>query len=139
MADVQAYIDNSELSAALTIALASGQAAAIGVIIPDVTMEVRGYVRVRNTLGPAGTVPQELKTAAIDIMIYRIANRLRKNAIAKDKKTDYDASVEKLDKVAAGDFKVSAPVTATTDVTSAPGPSFEVPHHRFGWDKERGV
>ena len=55
-------------------------------MISDVTAEVRGYVRRRNTLGQSGTLPKELKNAAIDIIIYRAANRLRKKAIAEDKK-----------------------------------------------------
>ena len=92
--DVLASINNSELTAALNTALAAGQDNPLDTLIPDVTAEVRGYVRRRNTLGQSGTLPQELKNAAIDIIIYRTANRLRKKAIAEDKKPDNDQALK---------------------------------------------
>ena len=98
--DVLASINNPELSAALNTALASGQDNPLDTLIADVTAEVRGYARRRNTLGPSGTLPQELKNAAIDIIIYRSANRLRKKAIAEDKKADNDLALRKLQGVA---------------------------------------
>ena len=101
--------------------------------------EVRGHVRRRNTLGPTGTLPQELKNAAIDIIIYRAANRLRKKAIAEDKKADNDQALRKLEGAAEGSVAVSAPDNPTTEVTSAPAPHFEKARRRFGWDEERGV
>lgn len=84
--DILASINNPELTAALNTAPASGQDNILDTLISDVTAEVRGYVRRRNTLGQSGTLPQELKNAAIDIIIYRAANRLRKKAIAEEKK-----------------------------------------------------
>jgi len=139
-ADVLAYVNNAELTTVLTASLANGQAAPLSVILPDVTMEVRGYCRVRNTLGPAGTIPQELKTAAIDIVLYRVFKRIRKTAAAKEAKPDYDDAMKKMERVASGELKISVPLTPTTDVTSAPGPSFECPpRHGFGYEEERGI
>jgi phage gp36-like protein len=137
--DVLASINNSELAAALSTALASGQDNPLDTLLPDVTAEVRGYVRRRNTLGLSGTLPQELKNAAIDIIIYRAANRLRKKAIAEDKKADNDLALRKLEGEADGAVAVSAPDNPTTEVTSAPAPHFEQPRRKFGWDEERGV
>jgi phage gp36-like protein len=96
-------------------------------------------VRRRNTLGPGGTLPQELKNAAIDIIIYRTANRLRKKAIAEDKKADNDEGLRKLQAVAEGRVAVSAPDNPTTEVTSAPGPRMAKARREFGWDEERGI
>jgi phage gp36-like protein len=138
-ADVLASINNSELTAAISAALASGQDNPLDTLLPDVTAEVRGYVRRRNTLGPTGTLPQELKNAAVDIIIYRAANRLRKKAIAEDKKPDNDQALKKLEAVAEGNLAVSAPDNPTTEITSAPGPHFEETHRQFGWEQERGI
>jgi phage gp36-like protein len=137
--DVLASINNPELTAALNTALASGQSNPLNTLIPDVTAEVRGYVRRRNTLGPAGTLPQELKNAAIDIIIYRAANRLRKTAFAADKKGDNDLALRKLEAVANGEIAISAPDNPTSEITSAPAPHFERPRREFGWDQERGI
>jgi phage gp36-like protein len=137
--DVLASINNSELTAAITTALASGQDNPLDTLLPDVTAEVRGYVRRRNTLGPTGTLPQELKNAAIDIIIYRAANRLRKKAVAEDKKPDNDQALRKLEGVADGSIAVSVPDNPTTEVTSAPAPHFEKARRQFGWDEERGI
>lgn len=137
--DVLASINNSELTAALNAAIASGQDNPLNTLIPDVTAEVRGYVRRRNTLGQTGTLPQELKNAAIDIIIYRTANRLRKKAIAEDKKPDNDQALQKLEAVAEGAVAVSAPDNPTTEVTSAPRPHVEPMHREFGYDEERGI
>jgi phage gp36-like protein len=138
--DVLASINNSELTAALNAALAIGQDNPLDTLIPDVTAEVRGYARRRNTLGQSGTLPAELKNAAIDIIIYRTANRLRKTAIAGDKKADNDQALRKLQGVADGKVAVSAPDNPTTEVTSAPGPRFERPRSEgFGYEEERGI
>jgi phage gp36-like protein len=137
--DVLASINNSELTAALNTALASGQDNPLDTLLPDVTAEVRGYVRRRNTLGQPGTLPQELKNAAIDIIIYRTANRLRKTAVAGDKKADNDEALRKLQGVAEGTVAVSAPDSPTTEVTSAPGPHVTRERRDFGWEEERGL
>lgn len=137
--DVLASINNSELTSALTTALASGQSNPLDTLIADVTAEARGYVRRRNTLGPTGTLPQELKNAAIDIIIYRAANRLRKKAVAEDKKPDYDAALKKLLAVANGTVAVSAPDNPTSESTSAPAPHVQERRLDFGREEERGI
>jgi phage gp36-like protein len=137
--DILASINNAELTAALNTAIAAGQENPLDTLIPDVTAEVRGYVRRRNTLGLAGTLPQELKNAAVDIIIYRAACRLRKKAIAEDKKADSDQALLKVAGVADGTVAVSAPDSPTTEVTSAPAPQFDHEPRRFGWNQERGI
>jgi phage gp36-like protein len=137
--DVLASINSPELTAALNTALAAGQGNPLDTLMADVTTEVRGYVRRRNTLGQPGTLPGELKNAAIDIIIYRAANRLRKKGIAGDKKADNDQALKKLQAVADGSLAVSAPDNPTTEVTSAPGPHFERMRREFGREEERGI
>jgi phage gp36-like protein len=138
--DLQASINDTELETLLNTAIASGQPDPTTILIPDVTVEVRGYVRRRNTLGPTGMIPQELKDAAIDIICYRCAQRIGGSEAAKNWKARNDEAVKKLDKVAGGEIYVSAPDTPTTEMTSAPGPAMP-PHvpRRFGYDEERGI
>ena len=138
LADVQASINNSELTAALSTALAGGQAAPLTVLIPDVTLQVRGYCANRNTLGPDGTVPQELKNAAIDIIIYRAACRV--NKAMTEKKPAFDAAMQMLKDVSSGAMKISVPIAPTVVVTSAPSPAMP-PYVRrdFGYNEERGI
>lgn len=46
-------------------------------LITDVTEEVRGYLTARYDLGSSQTgVPSDLRTAAIDIIIYRLTKRV---------------------------------------------------------------
>jgi phage gp36-like protein len=137
--DVLASINSAELTAALNTALAAGQENPLDILIPDVTTEVRGYVRRRNTLGQTGALPGELKNAAIDIIIYRTANRLRKKGIAEDKKADNDRALQKLQAVADGSLAVSAPDNPSTEVTSAPSPHFDRARREFGREEERGI
>jgi phage gp36-like protein len=137
--DVLASINNAELTAALTVQLAPAQPSPLLKLIPDVTEFVRGYCRVRNTLGLAGTLPQELKNPAIDIIIYRVAKRVRKSAVAKEAKPDADDAMETLKAVASGNFAISAPTVATDTISGGSSPAVETPHRRFGYDEERGI
>lgn len=135
--DVLASVNNSELTAAIATLIASGQASPLTILIPSVSERVRSYCRRRNTVGPAGTIPLELKDAAIDIIIYRCACRV--NCAVVQKKPPYDESIKMLKDVASGEMGISAPLTATTDVTSAPSPRIQEKHHNFGQRKERGI
>jgi phage gp36-like protein len=136
--DVLASINNAELTAAISTAIAQGQVSPLTVLMPDVIQEVRGYVRRRNTLGPDGAIPAELKNAAIDIIIYRCACRVNKAADAK--KPMNDIALQKLAAVAKGDLRVSAPDCPTTESTQAEGPAMPTHVRReFGWDQERGI
>lgn len=139
-ADLQNAVNDSELEALLNTALANGQSDPTAAVLADVTGDVRGYVRRRNTLGPAGTIPSEVKLAAVDIAAYRIASRVSNSDTAKAWKQAHDDGIKKLEGVAKGEIYVSAPLTPTTDVTSAPLPQTGEPrNHGFGYEQERGL
>jgi len=139
--DVENYINDSEFQANLSTATTNTQTVAgiIASVLSDVTMEVRGYCRKRNTLGAVGTIPGELKNAAIDLVLYYITKRVSGATAAKARKDDYDNAITKLKAVASGDILISAPLVASTEVTSAPSPNIEQKHHHFGYNKERGI
>lgn len=137
-ADVLASVNNSELTAAINTLVASGQASPLTILIPSVSERVRSYCRRRNTVGPAGTIPLELKDAAIDIIIYRCACRV--NSAVVEKQKPYNDAMKMLKEVASGEMAISAPLTQTTDVTSAPSPQIQPRHSEgFGYKKERGI
>lgn len=140
--DILASLNNSEFQTLITTALASMQPDPTTVLIPDVTEEVRGYVRggPGNVLGAEGTVPRELKNAAIDILLYRLSCRVSNSDMQKAFKPNNDLAIEKLEKVAKGIIRVSAPLTLTTTTTSAPSPQIgESRRHGFGYEEERGL
>jgi hypothetical protein len=141
-ADIQASVNDSEFEALLDTALSGGQSDPTTVLIPDVTNQVRGYIRAGsgNVLGPDGTIPSELKNAAVDLIVYRVARRISNSDTAKAWKGPADDAREMLKDVANGLIKVSAPITITTTLTSAPAPAIGEPRrHGFGYDAERGV
>ena len=136
-ADVQNALNQDELA---VFQSAGGNAGApLTGLIADVTDEVRGYCRRRNTLGLDGTLPRELKNPAIDIVLYRLMKRVSGASGTEGRRKDHDSAIETLQKVATGEFLISAPLTASTSVTSAPSPHFAEKHHEFGRKKERGI
>lgn len=140
-ADVQNSINDSELEANLGIAQASGQTAAaiITAIIADVSAEIAGYCRAVGPIGPAGTIPQELKNAAIDIILYRVCGRVSGATAANARKKSHDDAMAVLAKVPTRLFFISSPVTLGTTSTAVTIPSIQPrPSEGFGYRKERG-
>ena len=136
-ADVQNALNQDELA---VMQSAGGNAGApLTGLIADATDEVRGYCRRRNTLGADGTIPRELKNPAIDLVIYRLMKRVSGASGTEGRRKDHDSAIETLQRVATGEFLISAPLTPTTSVTSAPSPQIAEKHHRFGYNKERGI
>lgn len=76
----------AEVDAARTAALALGEPDPVPGIIEQVVREVRGYVAncPRNTLGPAGTIPDELLGQAINRIRFEAATRIPGGALMDD-------------------------------------------------------
>ncbi|MFA5258175.1 MAG: hypothetical protein WC360_08490, partial [Opitutales bacterium] len=96
-------------------------------IIADVAQRVRAEVRANNgnTLDPpAGTVPPELRGAAIALIIEAAQARLPSLALSADQARLANAARALLKRVAAGDVGISpgesAPGGDDDDVVSAP-------------------
>lgn len=138
--DVANSINSAEMTTLISMV---GNVDPDSTIIPDTIAEARGYCRARVTLGPPNTVPQEIKLKVIDLIIYRLAKRFGSAPLAEKYKAAAEAATALLEKVSSGAFKVSEPMIPTSDVTSAPAPSFHQHDHdrprHFGWDAERGI
>ena len=130
--DVLAVLNSSELTAYQQFRPAAGQSDPLATTIGQVTALAQGYIRRRHTLDAGGGIPQSLVGDMAAIVAYRLL--LRCNAKPSDaRKATHDLAMETLAKVASGEIGIEAPVTPTTEVTSAPAPSISRhKHHRPG-------
>lgn len=125
--DVKTRLSGDELTLLQTKALSSGQADPLAAIIAAVTDFVRGYIAVKYQLGADGTLPRELKDAAIAIVRWRLIGRLaagQQGAISgsehrEKEKTDAIALLQSLTK---GEFAIEQPDPLSSEViATTPG------------------
>ncbi len=104
-ADIKASLNEQELEA-YRARIANGDSDPVSSLISDVTAEVRGYVGTAWPLESSG-IPQSLKNAAIDIIIYRLCKRVHVEG-AEQRKPPADDAVEHLRRVADGKHSVDS-------------------------------
>ncbi|MFA6289936.1 MAG: hypothetical protein WC661_21340 [Opitutaceae bacterium] len=133
-ADIADGVNGPVLAAARTAALKAAQPDPLPTELARVTREVRGRVAAwsKNTLGPAGTIPDEAETSAIDIVVYRLCKRvgsaLLKTEIADAKKMA-DAFLVDLSR---GDVAIEQPEIPSGEiVTSPPSPRWKARRPQF--------
>lgn len=107
---VRSQLSEAELAAMRTLSLQGGATDPLIHQITHVTDYVRGFVRQVMDLEAAG-VPPSLVVPAIDIIVYRILQRVAPT-LAEKRKPLYDEALRLLDKVAKGDFDPTDGVTA---------------------------
>lgn len=79
-------------------------------IVTGVVAEVRGYVGVKHNLGPAGTLPEELRETAIIIARHRFLTTLPSDKlITEQRQKEHDRAEARLKAVASGEFSVQDP------------------------------
>lgn len=136
-ADILQRLSGDELSALRTAALASGQDDPVDAEISAVTDLVRGYVAANsaNVLGAAGTIPERLLAAAVDILAVRIPTRAAGTLIDPNdtRKNANTAAIRLLEQVALGHFSVDVPATGeeSTEASASPRPSVYTRTQRF--------
>jgi len=76
--DLLAKISGDELSALRDAALGDGQPDPVAAAIAQVTDMARGYIMSNpaNAIGPAGTVPERIIGACVDILVVDIGSRV---------------------------------------------------------------
>src|SRR4051794_29328669 len=76
--EVQNRLAKAELTALKSAAIAAGQTASaiLAAAIAAVVGEVRGYVAKKNTLGAAGTIPEELESTTLALIRRYLFTRL---------------------------------------------------------------
>ena len=105
-------LTEGEVSAVQSAALASGEPDPVPETIRKVVGEVRGYIGAceKNKLGPLDTVPDQLVSAALSIIRFRLLNRFPELGLQTDaRKSEYDNALVLLRDVAACRFAVEQP------------------------------
>ena len=125
--EIKTRLSGPELTALQTQALASGQSDPLPDVISQVVEEVRGYVAAGGSpLGTAGTLPPQVRAAAIAIVRWRLGGRLAAGGAAgifqtESRKQEYTDAIAQLKDVAAGRCIVEAPTTTATETFAHPG------------------
>lgn len=131
------------LAAAELTALQNAATGAHGNTVPDimtsVVAEVRGRVAAnkQNRLGAAGTIPEELRSAALAIARWRALSRLPSLRSLQDdaRRMEYTDALALLASVARGEFAIEQPEDPIdVDTAGIPDPAVGDPRSEF----ERG-
>ena len=110
--DVQAAISVNEYTVYRRDSIQAGQADPITQLLTDVTNLVRGFAGRCVALGPVGTIPEKLKNAAVDIVIYRLETRMKREPIAA-RTAAYEGAMELLHLVGNREFDLEEPLIVT--------------------------
>lgn len=139
--DVKTRLAGAEVEALQEAALAVGQADPLPEIIRQAIIEVRGYVAAcrENTLGAGDTIPEELKSAALDLIRHRVCTRLPVQLLTEERKEEYRNALTLLRDAAACRFTLEQPATASTAVLPSPKPSIKSRPLSFDRQSQDGV
>lgn len=139
--DVKTRLAGAELTAYQTAALATAQTDPLPEIITAVVNEVRGRVAAcaANQLDvDQTTIPDELLHHALAIIRYRLITRLP-IAVKEERRKEYDDALAVLRDVAACNFAIEQPATASSEEIGAPSPSVKERKRKFTQTTEDGV
>jgi hypothetical protein len=120
-ADILGKSTGGEVEAARSAALATGQSDPVPGIVEQVVREVRSFVAAcsRNTLGPAGTIPDELKGAALNRIRFECATRIPGGALLdEDRRASNRDALTLLKEAAACRLSIEQPETVSEEVTA---------------------
>jgi hypothetical protein len=122
--EVKTRLSGDELTKLQTSALAPGQTDPLPDVLLQVTDEIRGYIKVKNPLGPDGTLPKEVRRAALAMARWTLCGRLGIGSVGPitqgdNRKKEYDDALALMEKIVKGEFKVEAPDTPLADNTAA--------------------
>lgn len=136
---LKTVLSGPELDGYRAAALANGQADPVASIIAQVTDMVRGYVAANasNRLGAVG-IPQKLLSTTIDIIAYRVPNRVGRTP-GESRMALHEQAVTLLGRVADGRFSVEEPVVDSTEVAGAPMASISTVTPMFSRENQDGL
>jgi hypothetical protein len=121
--EIKTRLTSDELTKLQTYALAPGQADPLPDVLLQVTDEMRGYIAKRNPLGAAGTLPPQVRRAAIAMARWTLLGRIgigTQGSISQSdsRKKEYEDALALMKDVVKGDFKVEAPDTPGPEATT---------------------
>jgi phage gp36-like protein len=124
--DLLRSLSGPERQALQSAALGAGQSSPLPGILADITQEIRGYLAARPeaSLGPAGTIPPSLTTAALSRARFEAFTRLpvTRALLTEDRVEANKQAIALLRDVAAGRFRVESP----EGLHPEPGPAVRV-------------
>jgi hypothetical protein len=89
--------------------------------------QIIGYVSVKNIVGTAGDIPDELTAALGAVWRFEFINRLGlEKLLTESRKTAYDNAMIQLRDVAAGRFTIMPPATPAPEAQQAGGPGVQL-------------
>lgn len=137
--DLLTVMSGPELEAVRGAALAIDQSDPVQPTIHQVTDLVRGYIDAsgRYLLGDTG-IPQKLLAPALDIIAYRLPNRVQIGA-TDARKDLHDRAIQLLEQVAKGSYGIEEPLIPTTEVSSSASPSIHRRRRQFTRRKQDGL
>lgn len=141
--NVVTKLSGPELAAMQSAALKPAQTDPLPEVIDQVVLEIRGFVRAcaRNLpLGADGTIPDELKGAAISRIRFELATRLPvQSLMTQDRRDANKAALDLLARVAECGFLIVAPTSPATEEVPAPTPRWSSRKKQYGRRQQDGV
>ena len=132
--EVLTRLASAEATALKSAAIATSQTASgiMAAAIAAVVKQVRGYVGKRNTLGEAGTIPDELETSTLALIRRYLFTRLpgMKGLFDELRQQEAKDALQELRDVAKGDFVIVPPTDSAPEDEQAGGMGTQLIHSR---------
>jgi len=109
-------------------------------LISKVCTEVQGYVRKRYEVGAAGTIPDELESAAVALIRYRFLNSLPiKSLMTEQRVKEKEDALTLLRDVAKGNFAIAGTFKPADDESNTLSPSISERTRTHTRDNQDGI
>ena len=139
-ADLLTVLSGPELASYRSAALEAGQADPVAPTLTQVIDLVRGYVAASpaGCLGAGETIPQKLRAPALDLLAFRIPNRVGLSA-GETRQRLHDQALRLLEQVAAGRYQIEQPAEYAGEAESAPSPLMTARVRQFTRQDQDGI
>jgi phage gp36-like protein len=139
-ADLRTVLTAPEIDACRTAALNQGEPDPVPATLALVAQTVRGYIAgcSRNTLGPAGTLPEQLIGDAGVVARHRLLTRFPEVGLLSDARVnEYNQAMTALRDVAAGRIAVESPETKGPEKVPAGAGAVVVKGTRLNFTRDK--
>lgn len=141
--NIERRFTGGEFTAVREAALSDGQDDPLPEELASAIRRVRGSVAActRNSVGPDGTIPDELEDALLAILRYKLLTRFPEiGLISQDRRQEYEDALSLLKDTARCDFAVEQPVNPVAeDTNNTPLPAISSRNRRFTRETQDGA
>ncbi|AHF94603.1 hypothetical protein OPIT5_29290 [Opitutaceae bacterium TAV5] len=138
--DLRTVLTGTEIDSVRTVALEDGAGDPVPGTLANVVQTVRGYIAgcSRNTLGPAGTLPEQLVGDAMVIARHRLLTRFPEVGLLSDGRVnEYNQAMTAMRDVAACRISVEAPPVAGPEKMPAGAGAILVSHTPLNFTRDK--